>query len=955
MRHLFYVIAALLLAACAAQPQANISPPVTAQTEPVWPFETSDLPFDENFRVGQLDNGLRYVIRQNATPPGTGQVRFLVNAGSTSETESELGFAHYVEHMAFNGSTNVPEGEMVKLLEREGLAFGADTNASTSFDTTLYMLDLPRNDPELLDIAVMIMRETASELLFEPEAVERERGVILAERRVRDTYNLKNVVDRLSFFYPDAHFVSRMPIGVIETLQAADADALRAFYDRTYTPDNSALVIVGDFDPALVEETVRKYFASWSAPAATPAPDPGPVDPDLQGLTNIYIDPALSERVTVARNGLWIDRPDNIATRQGNILRQIGYGIVNRRFQRLANSENPPFLGAGFGTSNVFKVGRTTNLIVDTTTGEWRRGLLAAVAEYRRALEFGFTEAEIQEQLANIRTGLENTVATSATRHNSTFTNAAISMLQDDFVPTTPETSLERFEAFVPSITPEAVLAALNEEAIPLEEPLVRFEGRSPPAEEGVESEIALRTAWNEAAAAPVQPMEDVAAGSFAYDDFGDPGAVIFDTVDDRMGIRTIRFENGLMLNLKRTDLRHDRIEFQLNIDGGDMLNTRDNPLAVAMVSALPLGGLGHHSFDELRTILAGRSVDFSISSTAETFRMGGTTTPRDLELQLQLLAAGITDPAYRSQGEERYRSSIVNSFARRAATPANALANAVGGILSDNDPRFTLQAEEDYLALSFEMLRNAISDRLARGAMELALVGDIDEEQAIALVARSLGALPIRESDFQPYAENRERPFTSDRSQRIITHTGDDDQVLLRFTWLTRDDADPQESAALTLLERLVRLEVTDELRERLGQTYSPSVSASQSRVFPGYGVLSISASLDTNQVNVARDAMIRTITSLRSASADEDLMLRARRPVLESYENLLKSNSGWMGLVNRAQTQPDRIDRYLAGRDMIESVTAEELRILAERYLDLEKAVEIVVLPEVLIPPQN
>jgi len=945
MRLFLSVAAAFSLAACTA-PASNIAsaPPPPADVEkPVWAFEQSDLPFDTEYRTGRLDNGMRYVIRHNTTPAGTGQIRLLVDAGATAETPEELGYAHFVEHMAFNGSTRIPEGEMIKLLEREGLAFGADTNASTSFTSTLYMLDLPRNDPALLDTAVMIMRETASELLFDSAAVEREKGVILAERRVRDTFALRNMVDRLQFFYPTAHFVQRMPIGTVEVLQAATAEKLRALYDRTYTPDNTALVVVGDFDPAVVEATIRKHFADWTAPASAPDPDEGPVDPDLKGLTHIYIDPALSERLTAARNGPWVDEPDTIANRQKNLLRQIGYGIVNRRLQRLTNGENPPFRGAGFGTSEAFEAGRTTNLIVDTPDGEWRRGLQAVVAEYRRALRYGFTQAEVDEQLANIRTNLENTQATAATRYNSTHTSAALALLQDDFVPTTPETALARFEAFVPSITPEAVLAAVEAEAIPLDDPLLRFEGRTEP-EGGAE---AIRSVWNEAMTARVRRGEETTVGTFSYEDFGTPGTVVEDQVEEKLGIRTIRFANGLRLNLKPTQLRLDRISFQLNIDGGNLLNTREEPLATAMVSALPMGGLGEHTYDELQSILAGKSVGFSIASTSETFRMEGTTTARDFDLQLRLLAAGVTDPGYRLQGEERYRRGIADFFASYDATPASALGNAIGAIQSDNDPRYSLQPRESYMARTFEELRQTISGRMRTGAMELALVGDFNEEEAIALVARTLGALPPREPEFLPYAIARHRTFTDDRTPRIVLHKGEADQSLLRFSWPTRDDTDLRESLGFMLLERIVLLKLTDTLREELGQTYSPGVKASLSRIYPGYGTFDISAALDVADVDGARQAMIATISALRSDPVDDDVLLRARRPMLESFENLLKTNDGWMGLVDRAQTQPDRIDRYLVAREMAEAITPEDIRKLAELYLDPSKGLEVLALP--------
>ena len=194
------ILRALLSAFLLALGLPALAQPAPVQPHHEWPFDKSDLPPDPAYRFGRLDNGMRYVIRPNATPKGTAMVQFWVDAGSLAETDEELGYAHFIEHMAFNGSTRIPEGEMVRLLEREGLAFGADTNASTNYDVTLYRLDLPRNDPGLLDTALMIMRETASELSFNPAAVEREKGVVLSEKRVRDTYELRNSLASIAVF-----------------------------------------------------------------------------------------------------------------------------------------------------------------------------------------------------------------------------------------------------------------------------------------------------------------------------------------------------------------------------------------------------------------------------------------------------------------------------------------------------------------------------------------------------------------------------------------------------------------------------------------------------------------------------------------------------------------------------------------------------------------------------------
>jgi len=936
MKHLIL----LPFAALAAVPALAEETPPNA---PAWAFEASDIPVDPGFTFGQLSNGMRYVLRENHTPEATVLVRLRIGSGSLEERDEERGLAHFLEHMAFNGSTRVPEGEMIKLLEREGLAFGADTNASTGFETTTYKLDLPRSDPKLIDTALMLMRETASELTLSPEAIERERGVVLAEKRDRTNYGLKETEDQWAFTSPGARYAARLPIGTEATLKAADAARIGAFYRRAYVPSNAVLIVIGDIDVAKVEADIRARFADWSGPPAPPEPETGPLDLARRGLTDIYLDPALSERVAVTRFSPWRDEPDTIAQRRTNLLEAIGYAAVNRRLEALARSADAPYRGAGFGTGEVFESGRTTNFIVDALDGKWREGLAAAMREWRRALAYGFSDAEIAEQVVRTRTAQENAARSADTRSNAALTGAAEQLIEDDVVPSTPQSALTRFEAFAPTITAEAVLAALTADAAPLDDPLIRFQGRTAP--EGGEG--ALRTAWDAAMAETVAAPDKLAAGTFAYSDFGAPGAVVSDTVEPRTGIRTVLFTNGVRLNLKQTALEADRVRFQLNLDGGSLLATREAPLATAMVGSLPGGGLGKHSQDELETLLAGRTVSFNLGAAGDTFVSAGATTPRDLELQLQLLAAGLTDPGYRREGEVRFRRDMANLFKRINATPGSALGAALGGILSDADPRFTLQPEAAYQRLGFASLRDAIGDRLASGAIELALVGDIDQDAVIAVVARTLGALPAREADFVRREDARVRTFTADRSARTIVHTGEADQALLQWTWPTIDDTDLAEVQRLELLERVVRLELTDELRERLGKAYSPSASSAPSDVWRGYGTFSLAASVDVADIDATRAALRAVIERLGAAPVSADTLDRARRPLLEAYDNALKTNGGWMRLAARAQTEAGRIDRFLATRALLESVTPADLQIAAARFLAPDAAVEVVARP--------
>ncbi|NQX94113.1 MAG: insulinase family protein, partial [Erythrobacter sp.] len=817
------------------------------------------------------------------------------------------------------------------------------TNAATGFEASTYMLNLPRNDEELLDTALMLMRETASELTIAQDAVDRERGIILAERRDRRNFAQRAQEDSFEFFAPDARFGKRFPIGVLDVLETADAKTIRALYERTYVPKNTVMVIVGDYPVDLMEAKLRAAFADWSGGPAPDDPVTGPVDVTQKGKTDIYLDPSLSESVSITRFAEWVDEPDSLANRKAAAIRSIGYAIVNRRLARLARSEDAPFLGASFGGGDFFEDARSNGLSVSSVDGEWRKGVLAAVREYNQAMTYGFTQAEVDEQLARQRSALENAVQAKDTRTNGAFVGAALGLVSSERVPTTPEYGLALFEKIAPAITPKTVFAALKAYAIPLSEPLIRFQGRTEP-EGGTK---ALRAAFTEGMALPISPPEDTGTAEFAYTDFGTPGTIVSDTLEPQLGIRQIEFDNGVKLNLKSTDVREDRISVRVGLDGGNLMATREDPLAVYLTSSMGAGGLGEHKLDELSTVLAGRSVGFGLGAATDQFVMSSTTTPRDLELQMQLFAALLTDPGYHPEGVEQFRKGIENFFETLTSTPGRALSAVQGAALSDDDPRFSLRTLEEFNALDFDKLKAVIGDRLERGAIEIAIVGDVEEDAAIAAVASTFGALTEREDTFRLRTKARARSFTQDRSTRLVEHDGEADQAILRMIWPARDDSDYDEVVKLQMLGRILRLELTDRIREELGQAYSPSAGVSLSRFYPDYGTITINISLEDTQIDAARAAIETMLADLVGDGITQDLIERARKPLIERHDNALKGLGGYASLAARAQSDPKRIDRFFAYKDILNAVTPSDLKALAKMYLKPEHAVTFLVVP--------
>lgn len=942
--------------------QAELSP-----AEKAWGFDQSDLTPDPDIRYGLLSNGMRYAIRNNEKPEDTAVFQLVFDVGSLAESDDERGVAHFVEHMAFNGSTNVPEGEMVKILERFGLAFGADTNAYTTFERTGYTLDLPNTDPELLDTALFLLRETASEVSFRPEAVERERGVILSEMRSRENYALRNFMAQTAFLLPDAGVADRLPIGTAESIKSVSADALKQFYARHYAPEKTTLVIVGNIDVDAMEAKIRSTFSDWqisqtpppssyTGPSHTGTSHTGPthtgpahtgpahkdrVDFARKGGANSFTDPAVSETAVFVTYAPYVQRADTIESRREALLRGMGYRIIGRRIGRAVRAGDAKFLAASIGTNDVFKIARETQFQVRARDGDLTAGIAEAEKIIRQALTYGFTQQEVDEQIAGYRNALENAARGAAARRNNALASQIVDAAFNNRMVTTPQARLARFEAVAQDISPDTLLQSVKDDLIDLSDPLVYITAKQP-LDGGAET---LRQAYRESRKVALAPPQARSTESFAYTSFGASGAVIGDTMIDDLGIRTIRFANNVRLNLKQTDFEEDRVRISLRIDGGDLLNTRQNPDATTLMRIYGSAGLKAHSVDDLISILAGRSVSFGLSSGSDYFGNYVTTTQQDVLLQFQLLAAYVIDAGYRPEALERYRQGFDNYYARLSATPGAALSSHIGGIISDNDPRFTLSPQEALEALDFDGLQNTIAPALASAPLEIGVVGDFDADKIIAAVAQTFGALPQR--DNAPFeAETKPmRSFTADRTTRYIAHDGEPDQTVLRYYWPTSDDSDYPTEIRLSLLSQILQLRLTDEIREKLGASYSPGASSFMSSLYADFGYLSVGTNVDFDDRETVKSAIERIVESLKTEPASDDELLRATKPILERLRLRDTSNGAWLGIVDEAQSDLKGLDRYRSLPEMIANVSAEMLQQAAVKWLTEEPLIVEVV----------
>lgn len=952
----------ILLAACQPQdsaPQVAVSQPASASTAippPYadvaprkgphvldWPTQESDLKSDPAVRYGRLANGMRYAIMANHTPPGTVSFRMRFDVGSLMEQDDQRGLAHFIEHMAFNGSKNVPEGEMVKMLQRHGLAFGADTNAYTSFDETVYMLDAPNVQPDTVRTAFFLMRELAGNLTFDPAAVERERGVILSEARLRDTPQYRAEVAENAFEFPHARFSQREPIGVLDVVRHAPAQRLRDLYDAYYRPDRAFFVVVGDVDVDAMEAKIRKTFGDWH----NTHPDPG--DPDLGTVAppekriGFFHDTGLPTSVTLSAIRPPMRAPSTLATVRMGLLRDIGNLIVNRRLKTLARMPNASFLRGGISEQEVYDSADVTQIHLMSRPQDWEAALGTAERELKRALRYGFTQDEINEQVAQVTAYWRSQAEQAATRSTPKLASEITHDFAEWDVFQRPADVLAMFKSMVPDLTPKAVNAAFRAQWQGID-PLV-FVASDKDIPDVVQRAQAVIAASEKE---KVTPLTTQATEKFAYTDFGTPGKVVEQHEIKDLGITTLVFANGVRLNIKPTKFADNNVAIIVRFGNGTLGLPKGEPGLGLLVSSLENAGLGKYSADDLQRILAGHNVGTSISAGDDAFGLYGSTTPDDLPLQLQLMAAYLTDPGWRPEGLAQFRKTVQAQLRSLDGTPAGVQQRELPRLLHSGDPRFGIPAENELMARNYDELRTAMQHARDKGPIEIGIVGDVDVARATDLVARTFGALPMR--DEEPSVPNGARAVAfppPTKSPLVLHHQGASDQALALVYWPGVDDSNGKRMHTLELLRRVLQLKLTDEVRERDSASYSPNAQSYFSDAFPGYGYLGVALNLVPKDVDKFFGVVDDITASMAHGEISQDELERARLPLLDNIRAFQKQNGYWLRPVSTAQSDPAELARLRSAISDYQSVTIADLKTAAARYLRPQTAYRVAILP--------
>ncbi len=913
---------------------------------PGWAHEHSDVAVSPRVTFGRLENGFRYALVPDRTPPGQISLRLLVLAGSLYERDDELGYAHFVEHMAFRSTRSFHADEKVRFLQGLGVSFGPHINAETTFAHTLYKLDLPVNSPSVVASALGILRDFAEGVTFEPAEIDRERGVVLSEALSGHTPDHDREAARFSFIYGGTTIPLRWPIGSEASIKGAGARGLRSFYDAWYRPERIVLVAAGDFDPAAVQAQVRSLFARLGPRG------PRRAAPVLGGLA---LPGKLSARFfSEARNGVQVElgtvraEPPPADSEQGRLYElslEMATDMLGRRLRHLMTEATKPFGAYSVGNERPFGQLRQLSVVVVGDDNKWSSVVAAAERELRRAIAFGFDDSELAVERESRRNQVREDAQSVATAPPATLAQALVESVEQGNVFALPDERAARVLENVGRISSESCRAALRDAwgANP------RYLFVTAHAHLLKLGPGQILDAYRASQAVAVAPPNAVKPVGFAYD-FGPPGEVVHKEHVADLDIWLVRFANGVRLNLKRTEFERRFVRLNVRFGTGRLEEPADQPgLLVWAGAAMSYGGLLRYTDDELDRALGGAHFDVSVGTASDAFQIIASSSLDQFPILLRRLTANLTDAAFRPEQGRRLSEFRNDLYLGLETSAEGAITQRVNPFLAGGDVRLGIPPHSSVNGYSMDVLAAALRPVLQSGCIEVALVGDFDVDQMIGEVARTLGALPARSA--KPAASGREKlkfPVPPQTLTYTYATSTKDRPTTLVFCWPVNEAISPAERHRLELLAYVLQDRLRVRIRVEQGETYFPTAGFNWDEAYPGYARLSCQLDVKGPRAREVGRAVGALAVDLARRGASADELDRAKAQRLADVRHHRTENLYWLSSVLAdAQERPWRIaeDRGLEAEVL--ATTPPEINASAARCLTEKNVFQFNLVP--------
>ncbi len=914
------------------------------------PDPDDPIPPDPAVMTGTLANGFTYFIRENDQPENRAELRLVVNAGSILEDDDQQGLAHFVEHMAFNGTRNFEKQELVDYLESIGMQFGPDVNAYTSFDETVYMLQVPMDDPEVVSTAFQILEDWAHGVVFDPEEVDKERGVVIEEWRGRRGAGARMQDEQFPVMLQGSRYAERLPIGKTAILESAAPELLQRFYEDWYRPDLMAVVAVGDFDGEEIKAMVEAHFGGIE----------GPADPRPRFEAEVPIDHpplvAIASDVEAPQSqvGVMYKQPPSpqgtVGDYRRNLVRSVYSGMLNARLDELRLQAEPPFVIAVSGGGGFVRGVDAYQLNALVPEGGIERGLDALLTEAERVVRHGFTQSELDRRKVAIRRANERSLAERDNQESARFAGQYVQV----FLEGNPYPSVETRVALS-----EALLDGISlEEANSVAQAWLTEQGRvilaNSPEKEGLEvpAEADLTGVFAAVGGKDIAPYEDAAADAPLLPVLPEGSAVASEETIDEVGVTVWTLENGVRVVLKPTDFKEDEILFSATSPGGTSLLSDDVYRTTSWAGSV-VGQSGVGDFDQtaLRKKLTGQAVRVSPSLGSLSEGISGSASPKDIETALQLVYLYFHSPRLDENAFSAFKTMQNGILGNMGASPEFSFSDTVSQTMSQGHPRSRGLSEMigDLEMADLDRAFEVYKDRFADASdFTFYFVGAFEPEAMRPMVEQYLGALPDlgrvedwRDLGIDPPAGVIEK----------VVHMGLEPKSRTQIIFTGDGEYSREESTAISALADVLDIRLRELLREDLGGTYGVGVSGRiSSRPDEEYRV-SISFGSAPERAEELSAVAFEEIERIKAEGPDEETVAKVRETQRRAKETNLRENRYWLSQLasyERLGIALTEVPSY----ELIEGWTAEQVRQAAIRYLRTDQYAKFVLLPEQKVP---
>jgi len=904
------------------------------------------MPIESAVRSGRLDNGLTYFVRQNTRPESRAVLRLVVNAGSVLEDEDQLGLAHFLEHMAFNGTESFEKQEIIDYLERIGMQFGADINAYTGFDETVYMLEVPTDSADMLDTGLRILEQWAHAITLDSLEVEKERGVVLEEWRLGQGAGARIRDQQFPVLFQGSLYAERLPIGDPEVVETFELESLQRFYRDWYRPDLMAVIAVGDFDPDRMVQSIQDGFSRIPAPQS-PRPRP---DVEVPSHDETLISSVSDPELTVANLSVVWKLPlgsqgTHADYRRGLVERTYNSMLNFRFFEITQGSEDPPFLFAGSGKGSFVRGSDAYQLRAAVSEGEIESGFERLLLEAERVDRFGFTQGELDRQKADMLRGYERAWQERDNTESSAY-------------------AAEYGRAFldnesIPGIDYEYALARRYLPGIELEE--VNGLGRAwisdsnrvvlsaVPAKPGVPvpTDEQLLAVFAAANSASIEPWADSDSDLPLLAELPSPGTIVAESRNEAVDVTEWQLSNGVRVLLKPTDFKADQVLFSAWSPGGTSLAADDRYRSATWASSIVgASGAGEFSAVDIQKQLAGKAVSVSpfIGELSEGY--SGSASPRDLETMLQLVRLYAVSPR---RDETAFRSLITRVgtvIENRGTNPEAVWSDTLSVTLAQGHVRRLPPSREQLEQVNLDEALAFYRDRFADFSdFTFYLVGAFDVEEVRPLVELYLASLPST-GRAESWVDVGVRPPSGIELRSV--HKGQEPKAQTAIVFTGPFEYDRPNRLLLGATTDVLDIMLREVLREEMGGTYGASVSATPTRIpVERYGVR-ISYGVEPERLDELTAATFAVIDSLSTHGASADNLAKVQETRRRARETDLEENGFWLAAISAYDRDGQPLKDILELDPLLEGLTTEGISEAARRWMDPERYVQVSLLPE-------